>query len=349
MLHRRQLVMGALALSIGAANAGFQDPLKRGAVMVQIPESRSLFSVAAAGQRFVAVGMRGVIVVSDDAGATWRQIPLALSTDLVSVTFASERVGWACGHGGVILVTDDGGLTWSVQLKGMDFSDILIKHHEQAAGEGQAGAAEMVEFIKASFAAGPEQPVLGVWFDDEKTGWAVSTFGMILGTKDGGTTWTSWMDKMDNPDLLHFYSVGAVGGDIYITSERGKIFKFNRTAQRFVELNTGYRGGLFGLTGSKDALIAFGLQGTVFRSADLGATWQRIETGLRVGLNAGTMLPDGRTAIVTQDGRILMISTQGQVLQSERLTRPGLLTGVLPIGSSQLMVVGFNGIQLVNV
>lgn len=347
MLLRRELVVGGLGLAFGVSNASFREPLELAAAEVRFPEKRSLLCVAVAGSRLVAVGMRGLIVVSDDGGASWRQVPLALSSDLVSVVFVSGQHGWACGHDGVVLATEDGGLTWVAQLKGMEFANVLIRHYEQAAAAGQKGAAEILDSIKLSFASGPEQPVLGVWFESETKGWVVSTFGMILGTTDGGKSWSPWMDQVDNVDFLHFYSISGVAGETYITSERGRLFKLDRARQRFVELDTSYPGGLFGVIGTPQVLIAFGLQGTALRSWDGGASWQRVETGLRVGLNAGFVLPDQRMVMVTQDGRLLVTSDQGSSFQFTRLPRPGLLTGVAFAKSNQLVIVGLNGVQLV--
>jgi photosystem II stability/assembly factor-like uncharacterized protein len=348
MILRRHFVFAGLAVSCGASKASFKDSLNFAAVAVKSPERHSLLSVAMAGQRIVAVGMRGLIVVSDDEGRNWRQIPLSLSSDLVSVIFVSSQRGWACGHDGVVLQTVDGGITWTPQLKGMDFANILIKHYEKAADAGRAGAQDMVRTIKMSFAAGSEQPVLGVWFIDESTGWAVSTFGMILGTTDGGKTWLPWIDQVDNPDQLHFYSICGVAGSVYITSERGKVFKLDRSRNRFVALNTGYPGGLFGLVGNAGVLLAFGMQGTALRSRDGGVSWQRRSTGLRAGLNAGVVLPGNRIFVVSQDGQLLVSGDQGLSFKATSVPSPGLLTGIVAASPSKLIVVGFNGVQIVN-
>lgn len=346
MIHRRHLLVTGLAVSCGVSHAAFKGPLDFAAAAVRLPQQRSLLSIAIAGNRLVAVGMRGLIIASEDDGISWQQVPLALSSDLVSVTFVSKLRGWACGHDGVILTTKDAGRTWAVQLKGLDFASILTKHYERAVAAGHPGAEDMLKSIKLGFEAGPEQPVLGVWFDDEFTGWMVSTFGMILGTTDGGKSWSSWMDQVDNPDLLHFYTIAGVAGEVYIASERGKIFRLDRTLRQFVRLDTGYSGGLFGLVGSAGILLAFGLQGTALRSRDGGVTWQRLETGLRAGLNAGAVLPDGRMVIVSQDGQMLVTADQGSSFLRTRVPRPGLLTGVAVAPSGQLIVVGFNGVQL---
>jgi photosystem II stability/assembly factor-like uncharacterized protein len=68
-----------------------------------------------------AVGDRGVIWHTDDAGLTWRQQPSPVSCSLNGVFFVDGHHGWAVGGQcqpysgatrGVVLRTDDGGVTW---------------------------------------------------------------------------------------------------------------------------------------------------------------------------------------------------------------------------------------------
>lgn len=54
-----------------------------------------------AGERVVAVGDHGVVLLSDDQGRQWRQArSVPLSTPLTGVSFVDARHGWAVGHWG---------------------------------------------------------------------------------------------------------------------------------------------------------------------------------------------------------------------------------------------------------
>ena len=79
-----------------------------------------------AGDRLVAVGQRGHVVVSSDGGATWKQAQVPVSSDLVAVYFVDAKQGWAVGHDGVILHTADGGEYWELQLDGRKANDLLV-------------------------------------------------------------------------------------------------------------------------------------------------------------------------------------------------------------------------------
>ena len=82
--------------------------------------------------------------------------------------------------------------------------------HANDPKRGNAAAEEAKRFA----AQGAENPLLDVWFDDDKSGFVVGAFGLILRTTDGGTSWEPWLHAIDNPKGLHLYAVRAVGGDV---------------------------------------------------------------------------------------------------------------------------------------
>src|SRR5690606_41807757 len=69
-----------------------------------------LLDATYAGDRLVAVGEFGHVVLSDDRGATWRQATsVPTQATLTGVTFIGEDIGIAVGHNGTILPTTDAG------------------------------------------------------------------------------------------------------------------------------------------------------------------------------------------------------------------------------------------------
>jgi photosystem II stability/assembly factor-like uncharacterized protein len=140
-----------------------------------------------------------------------------------------------------------------------------------------------------------------------------------------------------------------VGADVYITAERGHVFKLDRATGRFQAIATGYEGGLFGVTGTSQLLVAYGLRGNAWRSRDGGKTWARLRTEVQTGINAGVMLDDKRLALVTQDGRMLVSDDEGDSFKSIRVPRATVLTGIAAANGtgSELAIVGFSGAQSV--
>jgi photosystem II stability/assembly factor-like uncharacterized protein len=286
------------ALAASPAPGGPRDVLDTPATRSALAARTLVNGIARAGSRLVAVGQRGHVLVSDDAGSTWKQAQVPVSSDLVAVSFPSPRTGWAVGHDGVVLRTQDGGLTWARQLDGRAAGARMVEFY------ASADAPSWLEEARRFAAQGAENPYLDVCFEDERTGYVVGAFGLILRTTDAGASWTPWMHLTDNPKLMHLYAVRRVGSELYAVGEQGLALRLDRAAGRFRALEMPYKGTLFGVTGSERAVLAHGLRGTVLRSADSGRSWQRVETGLQVGLT-GSAAADGRILVVSQAGHLL--------------------------------------------
>jgi photosystem II stability/assembly factor-like uncharacterized protein len=80
---------------------------------VASPVDRSLFDVTIdPSGRGVAVGLEGVIVVSEDGGLRWRDVKTPVRESLYGVALEGMR-GFAVGELGVTLSTADGGASWT--------------------------------------------------------------------------------------------------------------------------------------------------------------------------------------------------------------------------------------------
>jgi photosystem II stability/assembly factor-like uncharacterized protein len=296
----------------------------------------------------VAVGVRGLIVLSDDNGETWHQAASPVSSDLVAVRFVSDRQGWASGHDGVVLVTSDAGEHWGKQLDGRVAVGLLKAHFAALAASGDATAVRLLKEINLNYQSGPDVPMLDLWFKNKEVGWAVGAFGTILGTSDGGKTWVSWIEKVDNDKMLHYNAVRDVGGDVYIASEQGTLFKLDRSRNRFTAIATGYNGSYLGVVGSRGFVIAYGIGGSAYRSRDDGASWQRLSTGVHGSLTGACVLEDGRLLFVSQDGHLIMSRDQGDTFQPVAIPRSGLITDVAPAERNKAVLTGLSGVQTVN-
>jgi photosystem II stability/assembly factor-like uncharacterized protein len=178
---------------------------------------------------------------------------------------------------------------------------------------------------------------------NEREGFVVGAFNSIMKTEDGGQSWTPWMHRVDNPKGYHLNSIGDVNGDLFIAAEQGTVFRLERGASAFAALDTGYRGSFFGVTGQAEAMLAYGLGGVAYRSANRGDSWQKVETGVRGGINGGTVLPDGRIVLVTQDGRLLLASAGGDSVAPIPIKAGMLFSGVTPNGPGTVLAVGMRG------
>lgn len=346
------LALAACAATWGvqaAADKGWRDVLDTPAIKSPLASRALLNGLASAGSRIVAVGQRGHIVYSDDAGRNWQQAQVPVSSDLVAVTFPDATNGWAVGHDGVVLQTTDAGQTWTRQLDGRQVGELMVRHYAREADALSANdpkrAAALLEEARRFEVQGAENPLLDVWFRDASHGFVVGAFGLVLRTADGGGHWEPWLHAVDNPKGLHLYAVRGISSDVYIAGEQGLLLKLDRGDTRFRALETPYKGTLFGVTGNARVVVAHGLRGTVLRSADGGRSWQQIPTGLQVGLTASTQAADGRIVIVSQAGHVLASSDDGASFTAAPVERAVPAAAVATSAAGKLVIAGPRGAQ----
>lgn len=67
------------------------------------------------GQRVIAAGDGGKILLSEDSGETWTQLSSPTIRNLWNMQMITEQIGWMVGETGAALKTTDGGYTWIQQ------------------------------------------------------------------------------------------------------------------------------------------------------------------------------------------------------------------------------------------
>ena len=225
------LVAGAGALAATAVTP-WRDVLDTPARHSSLASRGILNGLARAGDRIVAVGQRGHILWSDDAGKSWQQADVPVSSDLVAVSFPDPKNGWAVGHDGVVLHSADAGRTWTRQLDGRALGAALVDFYSRPlTGADAKGGQKLLDEAKRLGAQGAENPLLDVWFRDAQNGFVVGAFGLALRTRDGGKTWQPLMHVVDNPKGLHLYAVRGIGDALYIVGEQGTAFRLDREAE----------------------------------------------------------------------------------------------------------------------
>lgn len=335
----RRCLLACIALAAPLLAHAGKDRLDTPAYLAPKASGAMMVDVVRAGNRVVAVGEHGIILYSDTNGKTWRQAAVPVSVTLTAVYFPMPKKGWAVGHDGVILRSEDGGAHWTKQFDGNAANALVLaaaqkrekeardaKDARAASGDGASGqpaaalqaAERALEDAQAGAKFGPSRPLFDVWFKDESEGIAVGSFGQLFHTADGGRSWALWGERIANPDGLHLNAISATAtGALLIAGEAGKVYRSADGGASWTTLDTGYAGQLYGVLGieegvGREALIAFGFGGNVFRSTGSGSGWRRISVEETKPVVAGSMLPDGRIALLTYDGRILLGDEPGQ-------------------------------------
>lgn len=301
---RRALLALALPMpAIGAAAAEAVAPaLTRPALGVRRGEGAVLLAAAAAGPRIVAVGERGVVLVSDDDGASWRQQSTPVSVSLTAVRFADATHGAAVGHGGIVMRTDDAGANWRVVFDGRRAAQVAL------AAARASGDAALVGPAERLVAEGADKPFLDLLMPDASTLVVVGAYGLAFASLDGGHTWTSWLDRFDNPKALHVYALRQRGDSWLAVGEQGLMLRSNDGGRTFVRLPSPYKGSFFvaELLGEQDIVVA-GLRGNVWRSGDAGNSWSQVAAPMPASITAALRTPDGALLLANQAGFVMKL------------------------------------------
>lgn len=309
------------ALLIAQDQSGEIEPLA--AERVPLADESLILDVTRAGERYVAVGARGHVLLSRD-GKEWEQAEsVPVRSTLTRVDFVGGRL-WAVGHDSTILHSTDLGRTWTLQ-------------HFRPLWDGPIS----------------ERPLLDVHFFDARRGIAVGAYGLIMRTEDAGRNWsieeiadvlTSEAIEWDQP-LQEDEAEGAAEADepdngfydasqdfdrgcyefmechlnailalddrrVMMAAEAGYGFRSRDGGETWESFRFPYPGSMFGLVAAPGGVMAFGLRGNVQMSSDFGDTWRPLETGVNSNLLGGAVDADGYPVLVGAGATVLTYNPQ---------------------------------------
>lgn len=346
-MQRRNLLLAALGSMAGSQRALADDVLDRPARPSALADKRQITAIARAGQRLVAVGQRGHVVVSDDGGRQWSQAAVPVGVDLTAVFFTDRRNGYATGHDGVVLGSRDGGDSWTRLLDGRRVNALVLARMAQRAAAADATEQDrkLLDEARRNSESGPDKPFLDVFFLDADQGFVVGAYGLVLRTVDGGRSWESWFDRVENPGLLNLYAIGSTGGALFIAGEAGLLAKLDPRGERFRALPSGSKASFFGLLATSAGMLGYGMRGSAFLSTEGGANWTATATGLSASVVGGAVAADGTVALVDQGGGIVLSRDGGRSFAPSGLRPQMPLAAVAFAGDATLVLGGPRGLR----
>jgi photosystem II stability/assembly factor-like uncharacterized protein len=266
-----------------------------------------LLDVVQTGNRLVAVGEYGHIILSDNQGETWQQAAsVPTRNTLTSVIFLDNQTGYAVGHEATILKTSDGGNNWELQFN-------------ERRGE---------------------TPLFGVYFSDAKNGIAIGGFSYAFETKDGGETWTQRSLVEDSYDDFHLNDLFTdAKGNVYIPAEYGTVYKSVDRGRTWKTLETGYDGSFWGGMGLANGnVLVYGMRGNAYLSTNNGKGWKKVTTNADQSITGGTQLADGRIVLTGLSGTVLTSQNGGKSFTSvSRIDRLSFATAAAGKNNSVLL------------
>ncbi|MDH4874454.1 YCF48-related protein [Pseudomonas sp. BN515] len=339
------LLLGGLTCVVNADQKPLPDVLTQSSVPATNPEQGFLLSITSAGDRLVAVGDSGRVILSDDHGNSWRQAVVPVNVLLTQVRFASVNEGWAIGHLGVVLHSKDGGETWQRQLDGALAAQLVLAQAQvEAALEGgdveQADRA--VRQAQYLLEDGPDKPFLTMQVEDAQRVTVFGAFGLALRTTDGGKSWSPLNTGYFNPGSLHYYGSANDHEKALVVGEQGLLLRGQ--GDSFESVEQPYAGTLFGVVATGNVSVAYGLRGNAVRSLDDGKHWQVVDTGVSASLQGGLALRDGRILLLAENGQVALSDRYAERFHVlEKTIRPAI--EAVQVGDDQLVLVGPMGVQ----
>ena len=310
---------GALMLSTSAAEPAVDAALLPTEVMPKSPQAL-LLDAHRVGNGYVAVGERGHVLLSSD-GQTWKQVANVPTRSTLATIAAVGDALWAAGHDGVILHSKDAGKTWTRQR----VAPWSIEDTDPTHGI----------------------PVLDLLFTDAQHGYAVGAYSLLLETSDGGVTWASRALQGEAPAAPE----DAEAPTPTPQADDEDAWNFSADELALEEESDPHLNAI--ARTASGGLVIVGERGTVYRSRDSGATWQRSklpyqgsmlgvlgwegehvlvfglrgnvfeshdlgDTWTQVDSGAGTSLMGG---IALADGGAVLVGAEGTVLRRDRADR----------------------------
>jgi photosystem II stability/assembly factor-like uncharacterized protein len=191
------------------------------------------------------------------SGAAGEQaIPSRLATNslLVDVARADGRLV-AVGEWGHVLLSDDSGRSWR-QAKSVPTRATLTAVTFVDAKRGWAVGHDVLvihtsdggETWELQHRAPEEEvPLLSVWFEDAKRGLAAGAFGLLLETRDGGETWQQRPLTSSPDEDYHLNAIFHGPGDtLFIAAEYGSIYRSLDDGASWERLHPPYDGSFWG-------------------------------------------------------------------------------------------------------
>lgn len=235
--------------------------------------------LAQSGERRVAVGELGRILVSDAAAGPWREVKVTpqRGSTFTRVVFTDDDTAIAVGHDGWIVRSLDRGETWN---------EVVF---DPERGEALLGV------------AGPFGGKL----------YAYGAFGQFLASSDNGETWQH--EKHEAIGDRHLSAMAqAADGALVIVGESGLMARSTDQGATWTKLPEVYKGSFYGMQRlPNNALLAYGMRGNAYYSEDDGKSWTRSDMPASLSLYDSMIDKDGSVILVGENSSVFRSTDNG--------------------------------------
>ena len=363
-LSALRIVPGSGVLVLGAHHGAAFRSADGGATWQPAVTSHtaSMESLLVVGKRLVGFGNGGFLVSSEDAGQSWRVLSPPLENVMREILALPDSRGFvASGELGTILHSKDGGASW--REVPVDYPNVNTPPNLRAlAFDPQSGAL---------VAAGPPGTILRS--DSSGASWQLAHWtpleaeeafpwmlvdsgrarmlviearGSFYRSTDLGRAWQKERVEADR----EFWQ-GALrrrDGWMLVAGQRGVAATSADGGESWSLRDTGSQADLYGSYVDDEVALLLGREGTILRSVDDGASWQRVSADSSRALRRALREPrSGALLAFGEHGTLLRSADDGLIWKPVSTgTDAELRTGILEPGTGNVIFVGQRGVIL---
>jgi len=161
-----------------------------------------------------------------------------------------------------------------------------------------------------------EAPLLDVWFENTSRGYAIGAYGALLATEDGGEHWQDVSDRLDNPEQLHLNGIAAVSAaGLMIVGEQGSLFRSTDVGRSWQRVDSPYPGSWFGVVAARPAR-------SLLVYGLRGRVYRSADFGdswqpITVQDERAAAVSTLAGGVLSKEGAVLLVGHGGSVLRSE--------------------------------
>ena len=313
IIHTTRIANCCLLAVVCLLSSGCESPLVLDEVekagQSPIRRTDNIQAVSAFQQNIVAVGSAGLILASQDDGATWQRHEIASWPSFLDITNCDDGLFAALAFEGEVWLSADNGANWIR-------SELPTEEAPQAIQCDPAGTLWVVgsfSTISTSSDGGANWTVSSqdedviytdIQFFSEQTALVAGEFGTLMKTTDGGANWEFMTPMPDEfyPQSMYFEDldkgwIAGLGGVLLATEDGGRTWQVQSTGSLVTLYTMAKADGHIFVVGGEGSLFRY--DGTAWAPVDHGQTFRLYLRGLET-------LPDHRL-IVSGPGGVLHV------------------------------------------
>ncbi len=268
-----------------------------------------------------------IFLKSIDGGLSWVEKQSPTKNEIIAFAFHSEQYGLLLGEQGGVFKTSNGGDSWVTvpfNLSGGEkFTDIVYLDADHLVISGTGGGLYLsndggTSWQKQEIAT--QAAINGLYFQDEVSGFGVTSDAEFIKTVDGGQNWEIIPTGFDVELNAVYFTNDSTG---YAVGNLGTIIKTIDSGKQWQFINSGIDTDLTAVKfNSSFPLIGVisGKNGTVLRTENGGLTFAEINSRTNQDLQALAFRPESNNVFAVASSGFLISSNNSGNSWSVRLS-----------------------------